>query len=114
LRALNPFFFILLMAIGVALQTSLFNSYPFLYLQPDIVLFGVIWCALKRGFVEGGILTLVFSNMAELHSSTPQGLFLLCYMVVYLTVRTLARYFLIPNLSAMVMLTLGASVVWKI
>lgn len=104
---------ILMVAIGIALQTSVFNSYPFLYLQPDVVLLAVIWCGLRRGFTEGGILTLIFAHMAEIHSAAPGGLFLITYMLVYLGVRLFHRIVAVPNLSAMVMLTLGASIAWK-
>lgn len=114
LRALNPVFFVLLVIIGIALQTSLFNSYPFMYLQPDLVLICVIWCALKRPFVEGGILTLLFADMAEIHSATPQGLFLMSYMTVFILVRGLARYVVVPHLSGMVMVALASSIAWKV
>jgi len=113
LRFLNAPIFVLLVTIGVALQTSLFNSYPFLYLQPDVILLAVIWCALQRKFFEGGVLTLIFGNIAEIHSAAPQGLFLASYMTVYLVVRLTIRYFVIPNLSGLVILTLCASILWK-
>jgi hypothetical protein len=113
LRLLNAPIFVLLVTIGVALQTSLFNSYPFLYLQPDVILLAVIWCALERKFFEGGVLTLIFANIAEIHSAAPRGLFLCSYMAVYLVVRLTIRYFVMPNLSALVMLTLCASILWK-
>jgi hypothetical protein len=114
LRALNAPALLLLVAIGVAIQTSLFASYPFLYLQPDAVLLGVIWCALRRGFIEGGILTLVMANVAEVHSASPQGVFLIAYMAVYLCVRVSARVFVMPGLVSLVLVTLASSVFWKL
>lgn len=113
LRWLNAPVFILLVMIGVALQTSLFNSYPFNYLQPDIVLIAVFWCAQRRGFTEGGILTLILAEIAEAHTAAPQGLFLISYIIVYLLGRLATRYLVISNLSSLVMLTMGASIVWK-
>lgn len=106
--------FVLLIAIGIAFQSSLFNAYPFNYLQPDIILLAVIWCALRRGFAEGGALTLIFANIAELHSSAPQGLFMITYMLVYLAGRGISHLFVIPNLSSLVMVTFGASIFWKL
>ncbi|OFZ76807.1 MAG: hypothetical protein A3K03_08085 [Bdellovibrionales bacterium RIFOXYD1_FULL_44_7] len=113
LRAINAPTLILLVAIGVALQTSLFSSYPLMYLQPDVVLIAVIWCALKRNFIEGGILTLIFANIAEIHSAAPQGLFFLTYMFIYLLVRATARVLVMPNLASLILVTMCSSIVWK-
>ena len=114
LRMLNSPALVMLVAIAVGIQTSLFASYPFLYLQPDLVLLAVIWCGLKRSFLEGGILTLIFANIAEIHSSAPHGLFLISYMIIYLGVRVAARVLVMPALSSLVILTLCASLVWKL
>jgi len=112
-RLANAPLFVLIVAIGVAIQSSLFNSYPLLYLQPDVVLIAVIWCALRRGFDEGGILTLIFAAVAESHSSAPQGLFMIAYMAVYLGARIANKVLVIPSLSTMVMMTMAASIGWK-
>lgn len=114
LRHLNPLAFTALVAIGIALQTSLFVSYPLLYLQPDVVLLAVLWCALKRSFIEGGILTLLFAEIAELHSGAPSGLFMIAYMGVYLGVRASSRVFVLRGLSSLVVLALAASIAWKL
>ncbi|HTL12503.1 MAG TPA: hypothetical protein VL588_08455, partial [Bdellovibrionota bacterium] len=68
LRHLNPAFLLILAVVGAAFQTSLFSFYPLLYLQPDLLLLLVVWCALRRKFFEGGILTLVLGDIAEVHS----------------------------------------------
>ena len=114
LRALNAPILILFVLIGVALQSSLFNSWPFYYVQPDVVLLVVIWCALRRGFGEGGIVTLIISEIAELHSAAPQGLFLITYMSIYLCVRFASRFLVIPSLFSLAMITLLSSVGWKL
>jgi hypothetical protein len=114
LRLLNAPILLLIVVIGVALQTSLFNSYPFEYLQPDVVLVAVIWCALKREFTEGGILTLILADIAEIHSSSPAGLFMISYMLVYLGVRLANRLLVLPTFSSLITLTLCASVAWKL
>ncbi len=113
LSALNAPAFVLLVAIAVAIQSSLFNSYPLLYFQPDVVLIAVIWCSLRRDFTEGGILTLIFANIAEIHSGCPSGLFMISYMTVFLLVKGAVRLFVIPNLSSLIILTLAASIYWK-
>jgi hypothetical protein len=114
LRWLNAPGLVLLVLVGVALQTSLFNSYPFLYLQPDVVLLAVAWMALRREFTEGGVITLILAAVAESHSAAPQGLFLIAYMSIYLLVRGASRLLVIPNLSSMVMVTMVASIGWKL
>ena len=114
LRALNAPGLLLITAIGVAIQTSLFAWWPLTYIQPDIVLLLVIWCALRRSFTEGGILTLLLSNIAEIHSGSSRGLLLIAYMIVYLGVRLSSRMFVIPDLAAYVIVTLFASIGWKL
>ncbi len=113
LRASNAPILILLAAIGIAIQTSLFGWPPLSYFQPDIILMIVIWCALKRTFAEGGILTLLLGNIAEIHSSSPQGAMMLIYMLIYLGVRAAIQVIVLPNRSALVMFTLVASILWK-
>lgn len=114
LKMLNAPILILLVAICVALQTSLFSSWPLVYIQPDAVLLIVVWCGLRRGLEEGGLITLIISEMAEIHSATPQGLYLISYMLVYLLVRASSRMFVILNLFSYAMLTLAASILWKL
>ncbi|MBI2711380.1 MAG: hypothetical protein HYX41_00760 [Bdellovibrio sp.] len=114
LRALNAPILILFVLIGVALQSSLFSSWPLSYFQPDVVLLVVIWCALRRGFGEGGVLTLVVGEIAELHTAAPQGLFLITYMGIYLCVRFASRFVVIPSLFSLAMITLFSSVAWKL
>jgi hypothetical protein len=114
LKALNAPALVLLTAIGIALQTSLFASSFLQYLQPDIVLLVVIWVGLRRGFAEGGIITLVIADIAEVHSAAPQGFFLILYMAIYLGVRGAYKLLVIPNLTSYVYLTLVASLSFKI
>jgi cell shape-determining protein MreD len=114
LRALNPVVFALLITIGVALQSSLFSSYPLLYLQPDVVLLGVIWCALKREFLEGGVLSLVFAEVAEIHSSGPAGIYLTTAMALYLLIRLISKRFVFTDFSSLIGFILGVLMVWKL
>jgi len=114
LRFLNAPGLILITLAGIAIQTSLFVSWPLYYFQPDIALLIVIWCALRRGFTEGGVITLIIADMAEIHSAVTQGLMLVSYMLVYLAVRLASRVLVIPDLSSYVIVTLFASVLWKL
>jgi rod shape-determining protein MreD len=113
LKWLNAPVFILLLAYGVALQTTLFMPSPIHLLQPDIILIAVIWCALHREFTEGGILTLICGNISEIHSSAPQGVFMLTYLLVFLGVRLASRLFVIPSRTSLVSLTLVTSLFFK-
>jgi hypothetical protein len=114
LRALNAPGILILAAIGVALQSSLFSSGFLNYFQPDTALLLVIWVALRRSFLEGGILTLLIADIVELHSAAPQGFFLILYMLVYLTVRGAARVLVISGLSSVVYLTMLLSIGQKL
>ncbi|MBU6374664.1 MAG: hypothetical protein KGQ59_01595 [Bdellovibrionales bacterium] len=114
LRLANLPLFILLACGLLALQSSLFISFPLNWLQPDLLISMVIWVALKREFSEGGILTLLVAHIAELHSSAPKGLFLASYMSIFLGVRLATRVFVLPDFRALIKLTLIASVSWKL
>ena len=113
LRWLNPVAIILMALLGIALQTSLFTFWVLPYFQPDIVLLLVLWCALQRSFLEGGILTILLADITEIHSSAPQGVFLITYMVVYLLVRLSDRLFVIPDVRAYATVSLLATVLSK-
>lgn len=114
LRALNAPILVFFVVFAVALQSSLFSSWPLFYLQPDFVLLAVIWCALRRNMVEGGIITLMIANISEIHSAAPQGVFLISYMTIYLAMRAASRFLVIPTLFSYAMLTLWSSMVWKL
>ena len=114
LRAANAPALILIVALGIAIQTSFFASPPLSYLQPDVVLIAVVWCGLKRSFTEGGILTLLFGNVAEIHSAAPQGAFLIGYMAIYLLVRLASKVLVMPTRTSLVFLTMGASIAWRL
>ncbi len=114
LRLLNAPGLVLLAAIAVALQTSLFAWKPISYFQPDFILLFVIWCGLKRDFFEGGVLTLIIADITEIHSSSPQGLFLISYMAVFLLVRLASKVLVIPGLSSWITLTLSLSVICRL
>jgi len=114
LRFLNAPLFVLLVAAGVAFQSTLFNSYPLWYFQPDLVLIAVIWCALRRTLTEGGVLTLIFASIVETHSSSPAGFFVCIYMAIYLGIRAFSRFFVISQFASLLIVTIASAVIWKI
>ena len=110
LKILNTPVLILIGIMGVAIQTSLFAWWPLTYLQPDVILLIVIWCGLRRQFIEGGIISLVLGSTAEIHSASPQGVLLIDYMAVFLLIRGANKILVIPDLASYVILTLFASI----
>jgi rod shape-determining protein MreD len=114
LRLLNAPFLIFFVVVGIAIQSSLFNSWPLNYVQPDFVLLIVVWCALRRSFEEGGIITLIISNLSEIHSSSPQGMHFISNMAVFFLVRLSAKYLVISGLSTYVIVTIFSLVTWKL
>jgi hypothetical protein len=113
LRLANFPLLVLLACVLISVQSTLFISFPLNWLQPDLLLALVIWVALKRGFLEGGVLTLIFGYLLELHSSAPRGTFLSCTMFVFLGVRLAARVLVLPDFHSWIRLTLVASIGWK-
>lgn len=114
LRFLNAPFFVLIVAGAVAVQSTLFNSYPVWYFQPDFVLIAVIWCALRRTLTEGGILVLIFASIVESHSSSPAGFFLCIYMAIFLGIRAFSRFFVISQFASLLAVTIASAAAWKI
>ncbi|MBY0469559.1 hypothetical protein K2X30_00210 [bacterium] len=114
LRWLNAPIFVLMVVVGLALQSSLFSFYPLLYLQPDLLLIVAVWCGLRRPFIEGGVIVLLVSALGEVHGGAPQGLFEIAYMCVYLLVRLLAKVIVVGNFGSVIALTLGSSILWKL
>jgi hypothetical protein len=114
LRALNPLMVVLLAWIIMILQTSLFTLPILKPLQPDALILGMVWFALRRKFVEGGVLTLILAYLAEMQSSAPQGSFMILYMGTYLMVRGLNRLLVVSDLTKIVFMTLGATLFWRL
>jgi hypothetical protein len=110
LRALNAPALLLLAAVAVGLQTSLFAGWPLSYFEPDALVWIVVWMALRREFTEGGVVTLVLAEIAELHSAAPRGTFFVLYMLSYLGVRLAARVLVLPGMHALVMVTVAVCV----
>jgi cell shape-determining protein MreD len=99
-RFLNGPALVLLTLLGIAIQSSFFTFWLLPYIQPDLILLVVLWCALRREFLEGGVLTLILANCAEIHSGCPRGLYLISYMLIYLLVRLAARLLVIPDIRS--------------
>jgi hypothetical protein len=114
LRFLNSPVLILLTAVAVAVQTSFFATWPLRLFEPDIVLLVVLWCSLQRDFTEGGVITLVIGEIAELHSAAPQGVLLISYMLVYLAFRGAAKVFVLPLDDGLVRVSAAGAVLWRL
>lgn len=113
LRWLNPLVLIASAVLGLAIQTTVFTSYPLLYLQPDLVLIFTIWMALRRDWVEGGLLVLIFSHLQEVHSGGLRGIFLVLNMSVFLALRGSSKLLVMRSLVQLVTATLFVSILWR-
>lgn len=111
LKMLNAPGLLLFALASMALQSTLFNTVTLAFFQPDIILFLVLWAAMKREWAEGGILTLLFAYLAELKSGAPRGLFLAHYMAIYLCTRFLYRNFHVLNRRSLIMIGVTSSVI---
>ncbi len=109
LRFLNFPVVLLVAAVGFGLQTALFSHPPLDLFRPDLLALLVIWAAHHRTFIEGGLLTLVLSHLAEGQSASPQGLFLLTYMSLFMALRIANRVFLIRPKESLTTVCIVAS-----
>ncbi len=110
LKILNIPGMILIALLALAFQGTLFNNVSLAFFQPDIILFLVLWVAMKREFTEGGILTLIFGYLVEIKSAAPKGLFLTNYMVIFLMARFLYKNFQVLNKRSLVMVGIVGAV----
>ena len=88
---------LLIALFALTIQSTLFNHPSIAFFQPDFIIFFTLWVAIRRSFIEGGILTLCFGYLTEAHSAAPQGFFLCTYMTFYLLARVLYQQFQITN-----------------
>lgn len=105
LRFFNPVFLLLIGMLLVAIQSSLFARWPLNYLRPDPVLLLVVWCALRRPLIEGGILVLLLARTQELHSAIPSGVAMSAHMAVYLGVALANQVLVVPNFRSYARMT---------
>jgi rod shape-determining protein MreD len=94
---------LLIALFALTFQSTLFNHPSIAFFQPDFILFFTIWVAVRREFIEGGILTLCFGYLTEALSAAPQGFYLCTYMVFYLLCRFLYQNFQITNKRVLAM-----------
>ncbi len=109
LKMLNVPGLIFIALFALSLQGTLFMNTTVAFFQPDIILFLVLWVAMKREFNEGGLLTLTFAYLMELKSGAPKGLFLTNYMVIFLIARFLYKNFQVINKRALIMIGISAA-----
>jgi hypothetical protein len=110
LKLLNIPGLLLFALVSMALQSTLFNFPALAFFKPDVILFLVLWAAMKREMFEGGILTLLFAYLVELKSGVPKGLFLIHYMFIFLVTRFLYRKFQVMNRRSLILIGVGAAV----
>lgn len=97
LRTLNPIFVLLAFVLLLAAESAVFGYSWLRYFQPQIAIAWIIWFSIKRGFTEGGILTLLIAEICEIHSASPQGYYFVSYMAVYLSLRLSDRFLVLPQ-----------------
>jgi len=114
IKALNIPALIFILCIGIGIQSALFSYQPLHYFKPEIGIFIVLWCALKRKFTEGGIVTLIAAYIVELHSSAPSGTIMSAYMLSYLLLRSCSGYLLLSKPHSMLILTAVFSLTIKV
>ena len=114
LKALNIPGLMILALIFLTLQSTLFTNKALAFFQPDVVLFLVLWVAMKRDFTEGGLLTLLFGYCVELQSAAPSGLFLCDYMFIFMLARFLYKNFHIINRRTLVLVGISAGLFSRI
>jgi cell shape-determining protein MreD len=110
LKALNFPGLIVIALLFQTLQSTLFTNRFFSFFQPDAVLFLVLWVAMKRDFIEGGFLALLFGYSVELNSGAPRGLFLTNYIFIFLLAKLLYKNFHILNKWALALVGASAAV----
>lgn len=91
LRRFNSVIFILIVLAAILVQSTIFTYFPLSYIQPDFILLLAVYFGMRRGFIEGGILIMIASMIAEDHSSTGKFFFLTTNLYAFVIAKIFSK-----------------------
>ncbi len=94
---------------SVLLRTPLLS-----FLNLDLVLLMVLFLGLKRPILEGTLLVVVISHFAEVHSGSPAGMLMSCYLLVYAATVLTREFFLMESGFSIILLGVSGGLLWKL
>jgi cell shape-determining protein MreD len=113
-RALNFVIFIFFGLLVCSFQ-SVFLRIPFFsWLQLDLLLLIVVYIGIYRSLMEGALLVLVLSRIAEVHSGSPAGLLSFCYMSACFTIYFTKEFFLFGTPFSSILLGVIGGILFKV
>lgn len=95
------------------LQTVLLKLPFFTWIGVDLILLLVAYLGLKRGLIEGTLITVVIGRIAEIHSGSPAGYVTSCYLVVFAVTVLTREFFIMESPFSIVVLGLVSGLTWK-
>lgn len=104
---MNFVVFLALVLIGVILQTTLFQRFPFNYFQPDFLLILITYMGFKRNPIEGGIFVCIASKILEAHSGAGQHFLLTSYIYCFIIAQILGHILVRPQLLTSIPIVAG-------
>lgn len=111
---LNIFLILLFAVFACALQ-SVFLKLNFIsWLHLDILLLIVVYLALHRNLIEGGMITVIIARLVEVNSGSPAGLMISCYLIVFLTTLFSREMFLLGTSVSTIILAMLGGLIWKL
>lgn len=113
-RLLNFVIFILLALLACAVQSVLWRTQVFAWLELDFLLLLVVYFGIYRPLWEATFLVLLISRLAELHSGSPAGMLAFTYTFVCLTIYFTKELFLFGTPFAAILLGLIGGLLFKL
>jgi cell shape-determining protein MreD len=110
---LNPCIYLLIAALGIAIQTTLFTNTYLEWVAPMIPLWVVVWLAKDRPLELTGCMSLIIGRICEIHSAAPMGLYAFAFIVIIFVVRLLCRFAVIQPRFFFVTLTCISWILFK-
>ncbi|MBI2609293.1 MAG: rod shape-determining protein MreD [Deltaproteobacteria bacterium] len=79
-----------------SLEPTLFAAL-FGHFKPHLLLLLVIYASLYRTIPEGGFMSLLAGYFQDIFSGSPQGFYMLSFMLVFFTIKILSQAFYVPG-----------------
>lgn len=96
------------------IQTVLLRATLLSIFGLDLVLLLTLYIGFKRGILEGSLLTIVISHIAEVHSGAPAGMLMSCYLIVFAATVLTREFFLMESGFSILLLGVSGGLLWKV
>ncbi len=113
-RVLNVVLLFLVGLLFCSIQSVLLKAPLVSWLELDLLLLMVVYLSLHRNLVEGCLVVIMLGRIIEVHSGSPSGLLITCYLAVFILILFTREMFLVGNTFSAIILAMASGLIWKI